>query len=143
MLVPPTAGAHSPYCTQTETFADPDRGSLTMRLWHRDGILFVSPVRTVVPNGSGGMLAVSPRGESMSLFCDTDGANRRCIAYDHPACEVFEPEMGATEWGVLWDRTAVRPHIPNFMKGRAVSCPAPHPCGKPFDSRFAVSPPVP
>lgn len=75
-----SALAHRPYFTQVEPIVLPDGQPGEMRLLHGDGIFIVDPVRILVLNREGQLLASSPQGIRMLLTCDRNEDS--CWGYD-------------------------------------------------------------
>ena len=75
-----SALAHRPYFTQVAPIVLPDGQPGEMRLLHGDGIIFADPVRILVLNQEGHLLASSRRGVPMLLTCDRDEDS--CWGYD-------------------------------------------------------------
>ena len=85
-----SALAHRPYFTQVESIVLPDGQPGEMRLLHGDGIFLADPVRILVLNREGQLLASSRRGMTMLLTCDCN--ERSCWGYDGaPSALVLDP----------------------------------------------------
>ena len=85
------AAAHSPYYSRTAAIAEPGHERVSLKLLHGDGIFFADPVRAVVVDGTGNLLALSPLALALSIVCEGSDTSRTCVAYDHLSRRVFAP----------------------------------------------------
>lgn len=86
------ANAHSPYYTQTEIIGGPNNKTVSMKLLHSDGIFFADPIRAVIVDGNGRLLAASPMSTTLFLSCKNDEISRECIAYDELRQLIYRPK---------------------------------------------------
>ncbi|MEO0915081.1 MAG: hypothetical protein AAFY59_19200 [Pseudomonadota bacterium] len=89
--------AHRPYFTQTEDLGD----GLRLRLLHGDGLIGPDPVRAIIVDEDGILLALSPLSVSLRLVCDGSEGQRSCVAYDAVTPRVFEIDRAALQ---VWHR---------------------------------------
>lgn len=82
--------AHRPYVTRSEPIVLPDGRAGEMRMLHGDGIFLADPVRLIVVDDSGRLVARSRRAVPMSMSCQ----NKVCIGYDHSRDQVLELDAG-------------------------------------------------
>jgi hypothetical protein len=82
------AFAHRPYFTQVETIRLPNGEMGEARLLNGDGILGPDPVRVVVIDGQGRLLARSHKSRSMALACRREG---QCLIFDFSAGKILDP----------------------------------------------------
>jgi hypothetical protein len=97
MVMPNTpAFAHRPYYSQVEKIrlADGEIGEL--RLIHGDGIVFTDPVRPLIINSQGYLVAKGPIARSIVISCSGD---HRCMIVDLWGARVYEPEPGSFRQG--------------------------------------------
>lgn len=92
------ARAHSPYYTEVADLPGGAAGPVSLKLWHGDGIFFADPVRAVVVDAQGVLLAASPVSTSLQIGCGSAWLERRCLAYDSLTRIVYETRPG------MWDR---------------------------------------
>ncbi|TPG34875.1 hypothetical protein EAH89_30595 [Roseomonas nepalensis] len=83
------ADAHRPYFTHVERIVLPDGQPGEMRLLKGDGILLADPVRILVLDRDGRLLARSHQSGAMVLLCDRD--RRSCRGYDGAAVLLLDP----------------------------------------------------
>jgi len=111
-VVSTPAAAHSPYFSRAVEVTLPNGQRGEMRLIHGDGIFFADPVRILVLNSEGRLLARSHRSVPISLICD-DG---HCRGYDHARMAVLDldptsfrhdgplvPSVSQHNRGKLWE----------------------------------------
>lgn len=65
---------------------------LQIALWLGDGIIGPSPVRAVVLDGEGRLVAVSPRSKLMTIQCK---AAASCTVWDRSAGRAYRPDAGS------------------------------------------------
>lgn len=82
------AAAHRPYFAQSEAMSATEHPSVMLKLLSGDGILFADPVRAVVVDRDGTLLAASPSSTSLRIHCDRQ---RHCLAYDDLTRTVYTP----------------------------------------------------
>jgi len=87
-----SAGAHPPYYTQIEELLDTDNRRVELKLLHGDGIFFADPIRAVVVDGDGRLLAMSPMSLTLFIWCREAGGRRDCLVYDHIGSSLYEPD---------------------------------------------------
>lgn len=85
------AVAHSPYFSQSETFFAGQHQAVTLKLLHGDGIFISDPVRAVVVDQGGTLLAASPSSAVLQIFCVNDDPQRQCLVYDELSLAVYQP----------------------------------------------------
>lgn len=100
--------AHRPYITRSEPIILPDGRAGEMRMLHGDGIFLADPMRLIVVDEGGRLVARSQRSVPMSMRC----RDRTCTGYDHSLDQVLEldastfrsdgPVVDATG-GDLWE----------------------------------------
>jgi len=67
-----------------------------MKLLHGDGIFFADPIRAVILDGDGKLLAVSPMSTALFVACDyEEGFSRKCNVYDELRHLVFTPDRAS------------------------------------------------
>jgi len=79
--------AHRPFTTQVEKVALPDGQLGEVRLLHGDGIVAADPIRVLVVNASGRLLARSYRTPMMALTCSRE---KHCRAFDVGRARVLD-----------------------------------------------------
>ena len=88
------AFSHPPYYTQIESLSGLTDQSMEMKLLHGDGIFFADPMRAVIVDGKGNLLAASPMSMAILIVCGKpEEGSERCIAYDELRHLVFTPDM--------------------------------------------------
>jgi hypothetical protein len=100
--------AHSPYFTQTESFALPNGETGEIRLINGDGILGPNPIWTVVINSQGTVIARSEQAVQMVIVCLPE---HRCHGFNLIRRLVLEPDPATFKqgpdaldvWGVIGD----------------------------------------
>lgn len=105
-----SALAHRPYFTDVETIRLPDGTMGEARLLNGDGILGPDPVRVLILDAGGRLLARSRKSVLMALSCRGD---RRCLIFDLSRGKVLDLEPssfrqgaavpGADDRDNLWD----------------------------------------
>lgn len=83
------AHAHRPYFTQIEKAVLPDGQMGEMRLLHGDGIIIADPVRVVLLDARGWIVARSHDSHSMVIMCD---AANRCRVFDGEQSLMLDPD---------------------------------------------------
>lgn len=97
-----SAWAHSPYYTEVADLPGGVAGPVSLKLWHGDGIVVSNPVRAVVVDAQGILLAASPVSVTLQIGCSGAWAQRQCIAYDSLTLIVYEPQPEMwNNWGRL------------------------------------------
>jgi hypothetical protein len=81
------ASAHSPYFTRTERITLPNGQAGELRLLHGDGIFFADPIRVLVLDAEGRLLARSHRTVPVALSCKPD---HQCQVFDLAEDNVLE-----------------------------------------------------
>ncbi|MGX9356463.1 hypothetical protein ACS3SW_15255 [Roseobacteraceae bacterium S113] len=93
--------AYSPYLADKTSVHLDNGGSVTLALWYGDGILGPDPVRVVVFDEVGSLLAVGPLATSLTLRCQRPALSE-CRVYDHDARLIYtffpQPPFGKIEW---------------------------------------------
>ncbi|MEL6967252.1 MAG: hypothetical protein AAGM04_07720 [Pseudomonadota bacterium] len=62
-----------------------------MKLLHGDGIFVADPIRAVIVNGNGKLLAASPMSLTLSISCNRAKGRKECIAYDELRQIIYTP----------------------------------------------------
>jgi hypothetical protein len=88
--------AHRPYYSQIERVRLADGEVGEVRLIHGDGIVFTDPVRPLIINSKGQLVARGPKTRSIVLSCNTDHS---CFIIDLWSDHVYEPEMSSFRHG--------------------------------------------
>ena len=83
--------AHSPYFSQSETISAEQHRAVTLKLLNGDGIFFADPVRAVVVDQNGALLAASPSSAALRIYCEKGGMERQCLVYDNLTRTVYQP----------------------------------------------------
>ncbi|MCP4070806.1 MAG: hypothetical protein GY742_03585 [Hyphomicrobiales bacterium] len=91
--------AHSPYYTQTESIGGLNNQIVVMKLLHGDGIFFADPIRAVIVDEDGMLLAASPMSTTLFLSCKGGEVSRECVAYDELRGLIYQPTKS------LWKTT--------------------------------------
>ncbi len=65
--------------------------AVTLKLLNGDGILFADPIRAVVVNRDGTLLATSPSSPTLRIYCEDSGSLRQCLVYDELARTIYQP----------------------------------------------------
>lgn len=86
------AWAHSPYYSSTESFSANGQDDITLKLLNGDGIFFADPMRAVVVDQHGNLLAASPMSTALTLVCTITAPQRTCFAYDELSQVIYEPK---------------------------------------------------
>ena len=86
-----SAVAHSPYYSRAEVISAPGYENALIKLLHGDGIFFADPMRAVVVDQGGTLLAVSPLSLTLRIVCKGIDTGRRCVAYDLLSRTIYEP----------------------------------------------------
>ncbi|WP_112663679.1 hypothetical protein [Microvirga flavescens] len=79
VVVSDPAHAHRPYYSQVEKIRLPDGQIGEVRLLHGDGVIVTDPVRPILVDGKGRLIARGPKFYSLVVSCD---AERHCIIVD-------------------------------------------------------------
>lgn len=90
------AFAHRPYFTQAEKIQLPNGEMGEARLLNGDGILGPDPVRVILIDSQGRLLARSHKSRSMALACQEEG---RCLIFDFSAGRMLDPEPSSFQQG--------------------------------------------
>ncbi|WP_156381940.1 MULTISPECIES: hypothetical protein [unclassified Aureimonas] len=85
-----SAQAHSPYYTAVDTISVDGRESVSLKLLNGDGIFFADPMRAVVIDQHGTLLAASPLSVALTLLCRSVGHQRTCVVYDELPRMIYE-----------------------------------------------------
>ncbi|WP_445501468.1 hypothetical protein [Microvirga sp. G4-2] len=91
-----SAIAHRPYFTQVEKIRLPDGDTGEARLLNGDGILGPDPVRVLILNHQGHLLARSPKSFAIRLSCRDGG---ECLIFDLTHDKVLELEASSFRQG--------------------------------------------
>jgi hypothetical protein len=89
--------AHSPYYSDSQEIPVAGGEPVSIKLLNGDGIFVADPMRAVIVDAKGRLLADTPVLPKLLLFCSGTGADRRCRAYDPFLLEVHEPDPA--QWG--------------------------------------------
>lgn len=92
-----SAAAHSPYYTQTERLSWAGDSGVEIKLLHGDGIFFADPIRAVVVDKNGKLLAASPLSITLFIFCSRSNGRSDCIAYDELRQLIYTPNRSSTQ----------------------------------------------
>lgn len=110
-----SAAAHSPYYTQTERLSwGGDRGA-EIKLLHGDGIFFADPIRAVVVDTNGKLLAASPLSITLFIFCDRSNGRSDCIAYDELRQLIYTPNRSSMQTTQLLEIDGKPQEYPEFQ----------------------------
>jgi hypothetical protein len=90
------AFAHRPYFTQVEKIRLPNGEMGEARLLNGDGIFGPEPVRVLILDAQGRLLARSHKSRSMALDCSDEG---RCLIFDFSAGEILDPDPSTFQQG--------------------------------------------
>lgn len=90
------ASAHAPFVSQARKLVLPDGQTGEIRLLHGDGILSPDPIRVLVVDANGRLLARSYRSQTMVLSCSRDNI---CRAFDVMRRQVLEIDAAAFREG--------------------------------------------
>jgi hypothetical protein len=90
------AFAHRPYYSQIESIHLADGEIGQVRLLHGDGIFFTDPVRPLIVNSKGQLVARGPKAHSIVISCSGD---RRCLIVDLWEERVYDLEPGSFRQG--------------------------------------------
>ncbi|MGO4525234.1 hypothetical protein AB4097_10275 [Microvirga sp. 2MCAF35] len=82
------AFAHRPYFTQVEKILLPNGEMGEARLLNGDGIFGPDPVRVIILDAQGRLLARSHKTHSMALAC---GKEKQCLIFDFSAGKILDP----------------------------------------------------
>lgn len=85
------ATAHSPYFSQSEAISAQQHQTVTLKLLNGDGIFFADPMRAVVVDQTGALLAASPSSAALRIYCEQGGVARQCLVYDNLTRTVYQP----------------------------------------------------
>ncbi len=85
------AVAHNPYFSQSEPISARQHQAVTLKLLYGDGIFISDPVRAVVVDRGGTLLAASPSSAALQIFCVNDDPQRQCLVYDELSLSVYQP----------------------------------------------------
>lgn len=91
-IVATPASAHRPYFTQVGKIALPNGRMGEARLLNGDGILGPDPVRVLILDAGGKLLARSHQSRSMTISCKGAG---HCLIMDHSSGKVLVPDPAA------------------------------------------------
>jgi hypothetical protein len=83
--------AHSPYFSQSEAMSSARYQAVTLKLLNGDGILFADPIRAIVVDQHGTLLATSPLSPTLRIYCEESGPQRQCLVYDDLARTIYQP----------------------------------------------------
>ncbi|WP_262027962.1 hypothetical protein [Microvirga sp. Mcv34] len=92
------ASAHRPYFTQVEKIQLPSGEMGEARLLNGDGILGPDPVRVIIVDAHGRLLARSHKTRSMVLSC---WEVRRCLIFDFSAGKILDPTPSSFRSGPI------------------------------------------
>ncbi|QRM28596.1 hypothetical protein [Microvirga sp. VF16] len=92
------AFAHRPYFTQVEKIRLPGGEMGEARLLNGDGILGPDPVRVVLVDGQGRLLARSHKSRSMALACREEG---QCLIFDFSTGKILDPDPSSFQRGPI------------------------------------------
>lgn len=84
--------ADDPYYSQSEVIRDREGAKVTIKLMHGYE-LFVDPVRGVVVDEKGNLLAASPMSRALFLWCEGKDKSKQCWLYDEIYGTVFQPNL--------------------------------------------------
>jgi hypothetical protein len=87
-----SASAHRPYYSQIEKIRLANGEIGEVRLLHGDGILFTDPVRPLIVDAKGQLVARGPRSHSIVISCSDD---HRCLIVDLWSERVYDLEPGS------------------------------------------------
>jgi hypothetical protein len=96
LIASPPAFAHRPYYSQIESVRLADGEIGQVRLRHGDGIFFTDPVRPLIVNSKGQLVARGPKARSIVISCNGD---RFCLIVDLWEERVYDLEPSSFRQG--------------------------------------------
>jgi hypothetical protein len=96
VVAPVPAFAHRPYYSQVEHIRLADGEIGQVRLLHGDGIFFTDPVRPLIVNSKGQLVARGPKARSIVISCAEE---HRCLIVDLWEERVYDLEPGSFRQG--------------------------------------------
>ena len=110
------AFAHSPYYTQVESLTAPVDQNVMMKLLHGDGIFFADPIRAIIVDGDGNLLAASPLSTALFIACSkSEDGFKECVAYDELRQLVFTPDRSKWYASELFEVSGKPQKYPDYQ----------------------------
>lgn len=108
--------AHSPYYSQSESIAGSSDQITAIKLLHGDGIFFADPIRAVVVDQDGRLLAVSPMSPTLFLSCKGEGVAKKCVVYDEIYGRIYAPDKASWKASELLEEGGEPNNYPEYLE---------------------------
>lgn len=108
--------AHPPYYSQSESIAGVGDQITAIKLLHGDGIFIADPIRAVVVDQNGRLLAVSPMSLSLFLSCKGGGAAKNCFVYDEIYGRIYTPDKASWKASELLEEGGEPNNYPEYLE---------------------------